>query len=91
MRDIFTLLGTQGAIVGQPQRSSGSHRQTHPHNEETRNTEQILCQGVRFLARRRKPEHPEKTHKASMESANQIHIYTTTGKLHWWKTKCKST
>ena len=26
MRDLFTLLGTQGAVVGQPQRSSGSHR-----------------------------------------------------------------
>ena len=27
-RDLFTLLGTQGAAVGQPQRSSGSHRYT---------------------------------------------------------------
>ena len=26
--DLFTLLGTQGAAVGQPQRSSGSHRHT---------------------------------------------------------------
>ena len=28
MRDLFILLGTQGAAVGQPQRSSGSHRHT---------------------------------------------------------------
>ena len=28
MRVLFTLLGTQGAAVGQPRRSSGSHRHT---------------------------------------------------------------
>ena len=28
MRHIFIQLGTQGAVIGQPRRSSGSHRHT---------------------------------------------------------------
>ena len=38
MRDMFTLLGTQDAAVGPPQRSSGSHR--HILTTRNQNTEQ---------------------------------------------------
>ena len=35
MRDLFTLSGTQGAAMGQPRRSSGSHRHTlKPRNQK---------------------------------------------------------
>ena len=36
---LFTLLGTQGAAVGQPQRSSGSHRHTLTTRNQKHGTE----------------------------------------------------
>ena len=74
--------GATTALIRQPQ--------THPHNEEPEIRNSILWEGVRFLACRRKPECPEKTYQGG-HGIGKPNSRTTTGKLHWWKTKCSST
>ena len=74
--------GATAALIRQPQ--------THPHNEEPEIRNRILWEGVRFLACRRKPECPEKTYQGG-HGIGKPNSRTTTGKLHWWKTKCSST
>ena len=74
--------GATAALIRQPQ--------THPRNEEPEIRNRILWEGVRFLACRRKPECPEKTYQGG-HGIGKPNSRTTTGKLHWWKTKCSST
>ena len=64
-RDLFTLLGTQGAAVGQ---------QTHPHNKEPEIWYRILWEGVRFLGVGGNQSARRKPIMAGMELKNQIHI-----------------
>ena len=66
-------MGTQGAAVGQPRRSSGSHRHTLTTRSQKYGTD-FYGKGSEFLGVGENRSARRKPTKAGMESANQIHI-----------------